>query len=493
MAVHDEALDAELTLERDDALSRARSGLLNFTRYTYPQFEVAWHNRQIARTLNRFAQGLVPRLMIFTAPRHGKSELVSRRCPAWLLGLDPDLQVMLTSYSAKLADKMNLDVQRIITSPKYKELFPATRIAEKGIEALGTWRRNQDYFEVVGRRGYFRSAGVGGSLTGEGADVGFIDDPVKNWDEALSEVYREKVWNWYTSTFLTRLSKNGRVLLTCTRWHEDDLAGRILKRAENDPEADQWEVLRLPALKEGTPTDVDPRAEGEALWPERFPVRRLVAARAASLRVFTSLYQQRPSPPQGNLVARDAWRFYRRGELPEDGLWNVSADLNLKDRKESDNTVYLEWLESGARYYITRRVKKPMNYVEMEDTFVAFCLNAGHTVSAKWIEDAALAQALVGRLSARIPGLIPVPVTTGKLQRAEAVVPYINSGNVFLPHPDDEAWVVDFIEEWANFPHGKHDDQVDATSLGLLQMAGAVDDLTCLPGEVNKHSDFLSL
>lgn len=236
------------------------------------------------------------RLIVMLPPRHGKSELVSRRLPAWLLGSNPDCAVMVSAYAAALANRLNRDVQRVIEHPTYGGIFPATHLAHKGrADAV----RTTDLFEVVGRRGSLRSAGVGGSITGMGFDYGIIDDPCKDREQAESPTMRDKVWEWYTSTFYTRRAPGARILLTLTRWHEDDLAGRLLEQAARNPKADQWEVLRLPAVAEGVLDPFDPRADGEALWPERYPLEDLARVRAQSEYDWWSLYQQDPRQAAG--------------------------------------------------------------------------------------------------------------------------------------------------------------------------------------------------
>jgi hypothetical protein len=194
--------------------------------------------------------------MLFMPPRHGKSEQGSRRLPAYIFGRKPHAAVIATSYSADLAKLMNRDVQRIIDTPIYGRIFPQTQLCNRKrtdatLSKNQTWIRNSDLFEIVGHRGYYRCAGVGGGITGMGCDFGLIDDPIKNAEEAASEVYREKVWEWYVSTFRTRLSKHGQQLLIMTRWHEDDLAGRLLQLAKSNANADQWRVVSFPAISSG--------------------------------------------------------------------------------------------------------------------------------------------------------------------------------------------------------------------------------------------------
>lgn len=201
--------------------------------------------------------------MVFMPPRHGKSELVSRYFPAWAFGNHPDLSMIASSYADDLISRMNRDVQRIIDSPGYRRVFQEIGINAKNIRttAQGNYLRNSDIFEIVGHKGAYRSAGVGAGITGMGADILNIDDPVKDAKEANSETVRKSVWEWYTSTAYTRLSPGGGVLLTMTRWHVDDLAGRLLE-AMKKGEGDRWEIINFPAI---AITDELNRRSGEAL------------------------------------------------------------------------------------------------------------------------------------------------------------------------------------------------------------------------------------
>jgi hypothetical protein len=193
----------------------ARLHLLDFTTYTYPAYEVNWHHQLICSLLDDFATKSDQRLMVFAQPRSGKSELVSRRLPAYILGRDPDAWIIAASYGAELARSMNRDVQRIMDGDEYRRLFPATQLWGKNVRSMadGSYLRNSDMFEVVGRRGFYLGVGVGGSLTGRGAKYMILDDPVKNRKEANSPTYRQAVWEWYTSTFYTRLAPGGNILL----------------------------------------------------------------------------------------------------------------------------------------------------------------------------------------------------------------------------------------------------------------------------------------
>ncbi len=273
--------------------------MLGFTTFTMPGYEVSWHHRKLCGFLDRFARGEITRGIINMPPQHGKSELASRRLPAFLLGGNPDLRVIAASHTADLASAMNKDVQRIIDDRPYGLLFPETCLNSKNNrhDAHGGYLRNSDMFEIVGHRGYYKSAGVGGAIVGRGFDVGIVDDPIRGREQADSPAVRENVWKWYTGDFYTRRGKGARILVIMTRWHPEDLAGRLLSTAA-DAKADQWEVLTLPAIAEAE-VPGDPRKPGEALWPERYPVEDLEKVKAANPTDWYSQYQQHPRPEGG--------------------------------------------------------------------------------------------------------------------------------------------------------------------------------------------------
>lgn len=283
----------------------ARSNLLDFACYTKPDYQVSWHHRLVAEKLDAFVSGRIKRLMLFMPPRHGKSELVSRRLPAFIFGRNPDAQIIACSYGADLAGALNRDVQAIIDGPEYQSLFPETRLYGANVRTVGygSYLRNSDVFEVVNHYGRYRSAGVGGPITGQGFNYGIIDDPIKNREEANSPTYREKLYQWFTGVFYNRQEKDASILLTVTRWHENDLAGRLLEMASNNPDADQWEVLSLSALAEA-PQPPDPRAEGEPLWPQKYSLQQMQTMRATmGPYSWAALYQQRPAPLEGGLFS----------------------------------------------------------------------------------------------------------------------------------------------------------------------------------------------
>ena len=439
----------------------ARRTMRDFVLYVDDNYQMNWHHRLLCDYLDKLACKEIRRLMVFMPPRHGKSELVSRKFPAYLLGRNPDTSIISCSYSADLASRMNRDVQRLIDSERYLELFPGTQLSNQHTRRFYETRytRNNNMFEVVDKKGTYRSSGVGGGITGMGGEYIIIDDPVKNREDADSATMREKVYDWYTSTLYTRLEKDGCILLTLTRWHEDDLAGKLLKAAQEG--ADQWTVLELPAVCEYPAKPYDVRQEGEALWKWKYDEEALFAMKAtAGSRDWAALYQQHPTPGEGGTFKREWWNYYK--VLP-DGLYDFvqSWDCTFKDAQSSDYVVGQVWARKGSSRYLLDQVRGRMSFTET--------LRAIRSLSAKWpqavrklVEDKANGTAVIDVLRKEIPGLIPVEPEGGKIVRANAVTAVAEAGNIYLPNPSIAPWVHDFVEEHAVFPNGANDDQVDA-------------------------------
>lgn len=459
-------MSAELaTLLEQQVSEQARESLLAFAVYTRSHYDPNWHHRRLCELLDRFASGQLKRLMVFMPPRHGKSELVSRCLPAYLLGRDPDASIIATSYSAGLASRMNRDVQRIVDSDTYREVFPETLLNSKNVRtvAQGTWLRNASTFEVVGKRGSYRSAGVGGGITGMGADFGIIDDPIKNQEDAYSVVFRDKVWDWYISTFYTRLEgEDASILLTLTRWHEDDLAGRLLKRAKEDPTADQWEVLSLPAVCEPNKHEVDPRSVGDALWPSKFPLSILEKNKANGSYFWNALFQQRPAPSKGGIVQRDWLKFYH--DLPE-GVhdWLMSWDLTFKETRKGSFVCGQVWCRKGARFYLVDQHRERLDFPKTIKVMMGM-IQKYPQCGKILVEDKANGPAVIAALKKDVPGIIPINVKGSKEARLHSVTPMLEAGNTYFP---SERWVDDLVEELVAFPNSAFNDQVDTLSQAL--------------------------
>lgn len=305
----------ELEIRHKIILKKAQQGdFMSMICHTDKSYQAQDFHKRIASALQRFL--IDPdfnKLAIFLPPQHGKSELTSRKFAPHAFGINPDLKIALASYSSDLANSFNRDIQKVIDSDEYREIFPNATINSKNVVTTQSWLRNSEVFEIVGKKGFFKSIGVTGGLSGVPVDIAIIDDPVKDDIEAQSPTYRERVWNWYISVLLARLHNKSKQLLIMTRWHEDDLGGRILNPKIN-PNANEWKVIKIPAIKEDNSDPEDKRAIGEALWPNRHNLKKLEDFKSLSENIFQSLYQQNPVPRGGLRIAREAFKIV--DELP---------------------------------------------------------------------------------------------------------------------------------------------------------------------------------
>lgn len=487
--------DEFLDLAHEEAIQRARRSLLAFTLHTKPDYNIGWHHRVLCKKLNAFADGKIKRLMVFMPPRHGKSELVSRRLPAYLLGRNPNVKIISASHTADLASAMNRDVQRIIECEAYKEIFPETTLSGSNIRTMadGSYLRNSNEFEIVGHTGAYKCAGVGGGITGRGGDFLILDDPIKDHEEADSAVYRQKLWDWYSTTFDSRAEGDAGVLITLTRWHEDDVAGRLLALAKADPDADQWEFINFPAIKEAAENPEDPREEGEALWSWKFPIETLKKKRATGgSRNFNALYQQRPSSEEGNIIKRE-WmekRFKVLPDLGEKKKWDnllVSADMRFKDDKNSgDYVVYQVWARKGANIYFLGEARGRWGFTVCLTEFAKIVQKSplgGFKSTLQLVENKANGPALENVLKNKISGIVLEEPEGSKLARVNAITPLWEAGNVNLPDESIYPQIKDIIEEWASFGPGcAFDDRTDTMSQALKrlqnEMGNTLEDIT---------------
>lgn len=450
--------------------------MTTFTKATFPGYLPGWVHEVICTELDKFLEQVIakqsPRLMIFVPPRHGKTELVSRRFPAYAFGKHPDLSLIATSYGSDLASRINRDVQRVIDSPEYSGLFPKTKLNGKNVraEVEGAWLRNSDLFEVVGYRGVYRSAGVGGGITGMGADILLIDDPTKDMEQAYSATYQQSTEDWYKGVAYTRLQPGGGVVLILTRWHETDLAGRLLGDSAGG-NGDQWRVVSFPAIAEA---DEEYRDEGEALHPERYSLEQLHKIKqAVGSRVWASLYQQRPAALEGGIVKRDHFRFYVEAPLQHMTQFVQSWDMTFKDSGGS-YVVGQVWGRFNADRYLLDQVRERMSF---GDT-----IQAVQRLTKRWpqtqtilVEDKANGPAVIDTLQRHVVGIIAVNPHGSKEARAAAISPQVEAGNVWLPAPGTHPWVEEFLHEVTTFPNAANDDQMDAMSQALSYMPAYAD------------------
>ncbi|OPY31557.1 MAG: Terminase-like family protein [Methanomassiliicoccales archaeon PtaU1.Bin030] len=409
------------------------------------------HLKLLDKALTNIAYGIWDRLIVEMPPRHGKSELVSRYFPAWYLMHWPDKRIILTSYEADFAAQWGRKARSLLEEHGGKVQV------SKGSSAADRW-------EIEGHMGGMQTAGIRGPITGKGADLLIIDDPVKNDEEARSELMRERNWDWYTSTARTRLEPDGAVVVIMTRWHEDDLVGRLLA----DIEGDKWNVIRLPAIAE--PDDPLGRIEGQALWPERFDENALEAIRKGmSPYYWNALYQQSPTARGGNVIKDEWWRYYDMHAVEPSFLKGArfviqAWDTAFKTGQDNDFSVCTTWAEMTSGAYLLSMWRGRVEFPELVKT--SNNLIDTWKPNAVIIEDKASGQSLAQELqrTARVP-IIPMPVDKDKVARCYAVTPEIEGGRVFLPR--DLPGLRELLAETAAFPNGVHDDIVDSIVLGL--------------------------
>lgn len=435
----------------------ARKSLLSFTGYTMPGFQAGEHHHKIADALERVERGECKRLMIFAPPRHTKSELASRRFPSWFLGRNPDKQIIATTYGHDLASDFGRDVRGIVDSDEYSKLFDTKLRSDS--KSANRWHTNED--------GVYIATGVGGAITGRGAHLALIDDPFKNRDDADSELMRDKVWKWYTSTFYTRLMPGGSVIVILTRWHEDDLAGRLLEDAKNG--GDQWEVVSLKAIEnEGT-------SEEEALWPEWYGLDYLKQTKhVIGDRDWSALYQQNPVPDDGIYFTQDKFRWYDK--LPNDLTFYGSSDFAVTDGggdfteqgvfgvSPNDDIYIADWWSGQTQSDVWIEVL--LDLVQKWDARMW----AGETGPIRRAVEPFLELRMRQRRAFTTIDWLPT-VANNKEAGARTFQALVNSGIVYLPK--GQQWAIDLVNQLVRFPVGKFDDKVDVCT-GFARMINKV-------------------
>lgn len=418
------------------------------------------------------------RLIISMPPQEGKSQRTSRRFPLWALTQNPDLRIAIASYELGVARRWGRAIRDDIT----------THGAELGLSIRDDLSAQHEW-QLDGHEGGVYSAGIGGALTGRPVDLAIIDDPIKDREQADSKVYRERVWSWWTDVMATRLAPGAPVVLILTRWHHDDLAGRLLAAEDGH----LWRVVNIPAQADHNPDkderDALERAPGEFMDSARGRTTRqweAIKVRSGS-RTWASLYQGRPTPDVGNLFPVDAWSRYERPMwiVRDDGARIIpeagrdadvelvqSWDFTFKDTKSSDYVVGQVWLRRGVHAHLLDQVRRRMSFSESCQAILDLTARWPQAV-AKLVEDKANGPAILNALRAKVGGLIPVEPEGSKYARAAAITPLVESKNVHLPDPtlvEGTAWVTDLTDEARDFPDAAHDDTVDAMSQAVHRL-----------------------
>lgn len=459
--------DIDLLNESEDDLARddAAVWFSRFLHYINGAYDGAWFHEAIADKCQELYEGKIKNLMIFVPPQHGKSEIISRNFPAWALGKNPNLKIVSCSYSADLSNQFSRSVQRTIDSEAYNAIFPEARIMGRFTQGQSRgYIRNEDYFDIVGKKGFYKAVGVGGSLTGTPVDIAIIDDPVKDASEAYSATYRQRVWDWYNTVLTTRLHNDSHQLFIMTRWHEDDLAGRILKAEPNE-----WTALAIPAICE-TPDDGDlksGRKVGDALWPERHSLEKLLKQKARAPREFSALYQQHPTIEGGNIVKRDwfghcSYQDFKNRRCDAPVHFYLDTAYNRKKAgQDNDPSGILAACRVGNDIYIVHAKEVWMEMPELLRFIPQYMeRNLGDRCSELHVEPKANGISVVQMLR-EISTLNVMQTPTPKDDkevRFRVVSPRIEAGRVILVDGD---WTEDFLYEVCGFPAVPHDEFVD--------------------------------
>lgn len=425
------------------------------------------HLELLDRKLVDLAEGRIRRLLVTMPPRHGKSQRCSKWFPSWYLSRFPDRKVILASYGADFAAEWGAEVRAVLTEH------------DLGVN-LRQDSKAKDHWKIQGHEGGMVTAGVGGPITGRGAHLLIIDDPVKNRDEAQSDVYRERTWKWYTATASTRLQRDGEtrggVLLIQTRWHESDLAGRLLEH-----EGDRWDVLNLPALAEAG--DALGREVDEPLWPEMFDASDLAEIRhTLGSYDWTALYQQRPSPAEGAFFKRP-FRYWSIQDLPNGKFtyklgdryfepkecWRfITVDLAASVKTSADFTVVATWAVTydGDLLLLDRsrqRIEEGQHFALLQQHL------------ERWkpqyvgVESRMFGTALVYEMGRRGIPVRELKADTDKFTRAIPAQVRCENGTAWFPA--DAPWLEEWEHELLSFPNGTHDDQVDVFAYAARELA----------------------
>jgi len=460
----------------EDEFEQAHSELCkrefrDFVEAVNPDYIFNWHHLVLIDALQRLAERKIRRLIVMMPPRHGKSELVSRLFPAWLFGRDPNEQVIGASYSFDLASSMNRDCQKIITSEAYKKIFPNTRLADgRDTGSVKTSKR----FDIVGHKGYYVSAGVGGGITGVGCTCGIVDDPVKDAAQADSTVYRNRDWNWYQTTFRTRFEPRAIEAVLMTRWNEDDTVGRILAQGVDE----FTEVISLPAICESGEEEY--REIGDALWEDRYPRADLLAMSDPSgtsfigSRTWNALYQQRPAADEGNMIKRQWFQRYdiRNFDLTGKRV-NFYFDTAYTDQEKNDPTSGIAYVKEGADFYVLECIAKWLDFIGQVEFVKDFCARNGYSrLSLARIEPKATGKSVV-QVMKKQTGLNVIEAISpkeSKPARVNSILSVVEGGRVYLP--EGMEWVGLFLDECASFPNAAHDDRVDCLTGMILSENG---------------------
>lgn len=449
----------------------AYSNLRAYVSCKFNGYRWADHLILLSKYLMAVESGKIKRLMIFAPPRHGKTHLISEFFPAWYLGRNPENQIIAATYSFERAKDVGRTVRNQFLDPAYYEIFPSS-----GVDPNNKSSTNM----ALLAGGKYVSVGVGGAVTGRGADLFLIDDPIKGRRDADSEASRRQLKEWFKGVAYTRLMPGGAIVIVLTRWHFDDLAGFLLEETGNQ----KWTVLKFQAICEEPENDPIKRKLGEALWPKRYPIDTLrITAETIGTREWNSQYQQNPLPAEGGMVkienfqryeikhwlaAETAVRFGSEKPPVPFGIKQlvISLDTAFKESQLNDPSAFTIWGVNKKEAYLLKVICDRMNFPKLEKMAITLCnyygkFNLGPV--RLLVEDKASGQSLIQslRMKTSIP-VIACQADANKTIRMDRANALIEAGRVYLPTRAE--WLIPYETEMLRFPLWKHDDMVDSTS-----------------------------
>jgi predicted phage terminase large subunit-like protein len=430
----------------------AQDNFLNFVRVMWPDFVKGPHHSKTAAKLQELADGKIKRLIVNMPPRHTKSEFASFLFPAFMMGMNPKLKIIQTTHTAELAYRFGRKVRNLMGTGEYKNVFENVNLSADS-KAAGRWETNYG--------GEYFAAGVGGAITGRGADLLIIDDPHSEQD-ALSETAMDSAYEWYTSGPRQRLQPGGRILIVMTRWSTKDLTGQLMK-AQTEPKADQWEVVEFPAIL----------PSNEPIWPQYWKLEELESVKASlTEQKWQAQWQQNPVSEEGSIIKREWWKIWEEEDPPEMVHIIQSYDTAYSKKETADFSAISTWgifypKNSYKPSAILMDCKKGRwDFPELKKTAMEeYKYWDPETVL---IEAKASGMPLTDEL--RAMGIPVVNFTPSKGNdkhvRVNSVAPLFEAGMVWRP---DERWAEEMVEECAAFPFGEHDDLVDSMTQAMLR------------------------
>jgi predicted phage terminase large subunit-like protein len=449
-----EALALLSRYDQMDKQDKCQNDFINFVQHMWPECILGRHHKIIGEKFNRIAQGKLKRLIVCLPPRHSKSEFASTYFPSWMMGRKPDLKIIQTTHTAELAVRFGRKVRNLIDSDDYSQIFPDVKLQSDN-KSAGRWTTNHE-----GESFY---AGVGGAITGRGADLLIIDDPHSEQD-AMSPTAMESAYDWYTSGPRQRLQPGGIIIIVMTRWSTKDLVGKVLKNQGKDEHADQWEVVEFPAIMPESETP---------LWPEFWKKEELLSVKASlPISKWNAQWMQNPTAEAGSIVKREWWRKWENDWVPSYEYVIQSYDTAFSKKETADYSAITTWAifqspDEDVQAIILLDAKRVrLDFPELK--------RLAYEEWKYWEPDCVLIEAKAsGTPLTQELRRMGIPVTAytpsrgqDKIARMNSVAPIFESGMVWAP---DETFADEVIEEMASFPFGDNDDYCDSSTMALMR------------------------